>query len=310
MGPRYPKTVLDFEHKFRTEEACRDYVIGLRWPEGIRCPKCGHGQVWKTAHGVLRCGGCQADISVIAGTVFEGSKLPLRVWFRAMWWVTNQKSGVSALGLQRTLGLGSYETAWAMLHKLRRAMVRPGREQLSGEIEVDETIVGGKRRAKEGRYRGRYPEKAIVAIAVEVRGKHIGRIRLQQVREPSQGNLLPFVKRVAVPGSAIITDGWWGYHGLDKMGFSHQRIVTDGKGREIHDFVMPRVHRVAALLKRWLLGTHQGRVSREHLDYYLDEFTFRFNRRASPARGWLFQRLLEQAVTIEPSTYNELVKCR
>lgn len=244
-----------------------------------------------------------------AGTVFEGSKLPLRVWFHAIWWVTNQKSGVSALGLQRTLGLGSYRAAWTMLHKLRRAMVRPGREQLFGEIEVDETIVGGKRKAKEGRYCGRYPDKAIVVVAAEVRGKHIGRIRLEQIKEPSQEILLPFVKKVAVPGSKIVTDGWWGYHGLEKMGFTHRRIVTDGKGREIHDFVLPRVHRVAALLKRWLLGTHQGRVTRKHLDYYLDEFTFRFNRRASPTRGMLFQRLLEQAVAIESSTYENLIRC-
>jgi transposase-like protein len=248
------------------------------------------------------------DISVTAGTVFEGSKLPMRVWFRAMWWVTNQKSGVSALGLQRLLGFGSYKTAWTLLHKLRRAMIRPGREQLSGEIEVDETIVGGKRRTKDGRFPSRYLDKAIVVIAVEVRDKQIGRIRMQQVPEPTQKILLPFVKNVAAPGSRILTDGWWGYHGLEKMGFGHQRSVTDGKGREVHDFVMPRVHRVAALLKRWLLGTHQGRVSREQLDYYLDEFTFRFNRRTSPSRGKLFQRLLEQAVVIEHSTYSKLIK--
>jgi transposase-like protein len=225
-----------------------------------------------------------------------------------MWWVTNQKNGVSALGLQRLLGFGSYKTAWTLLHKLRRAMIRPGREQLSGAIEVDETIVGGKRRAKEGRYPGRYLDKAIVVVAVEVRGEGIGRVRLQQVREPTQEILLPFVKKVAAPGSKILTDGWWGYHGLDKMGFSHRRDVTDGKGREVHDFVMPRVHRVAALLKRWLLGTHQGRVTREQLDHYLDEFTFRFNRRTSTSRGQLFHRLLEQAVAIEPSTYGDLVK--
>lgn len=308
MASSYPKTVLQFEHQFRTEEACREYLMRVRWPEGIRCLKCGFGQAWQTSRGVLRCGACRADISVTAGTVFEDSKLPLRIWFRAMWWVTNQKSGVSALGLHRMLGFGSYRTAWTLLHKLRRAMVRPGREQLSGEIEVDETIVGGKRRKKDGRYPGRYLDKAIVVVAVEVRGKQMGRIRLEQVPEPTQKILLPFVKNVAAPGSRILTDGWWGYHGLEKMGFSHQRSVTDGKGREVHDFVMPRVHRVAALLKRWLLGTHQGRVSREQLDYYLDEFTFRFNRRASPSRGKLFQRLLEQAVAIEPSTYGDLIR--
>ncbi|MCX5790272.1 MAG: IS1595 family transposase [Elusimicrobia bacterium] len=310
MASKYPRTLLEFEHRFRTEESCRDYLASIRWPHGIVCPKCGHGQAWRTSRGVLRCGGCRADIAVTAGTVFEGSKLSLRLWFRAMWWVTNQKSGISALGLQRTLGLGSYRAAWTLLHKLRRAMVRPGRDQLSGEIEVDETIVGGKRKFINGRKPSRYLDKAIVIVAAEVRGKHIGRIRLKQIREPSQEILLPLVKEVAAPGSRILTDGWWGYHGLKKLGFDHKPVPTEGKGREIHDFVSPRVHRVAALLKRWLLGTHQGRVGREQLDYYLDEFTFRFNRRSSPTRGKLFQRLLEQALAIEPSTYHDIIKCR
>lgn len=308
MTSRYPKNLLQFEHRFRTEDACRDYLARARWPGGFLCPKCGHGQAWRTTRGVLRCGKCLADISVTAGTVFEGSKLPFRVWFRAMWWVTNQKSGVSALGLQRALGLGSYETAWALLHKLRRAMVRPGREQLSGEIEVDETIVGGRRRVKEGQHPGRYPGKAIVVIAAEIRGKKIGRIRLGQVREPSQELLQAFVKRVAAPGSTIVTDGWWGYYGLEKTDVSHRRIVMEGKGPQANDFVLPRVHRVASLLKRWLLGTHQGRVDREQLPSYLDEFAFRFNRRASSTRGQLFQRLVEQSVAIAPSSYEDIIK--
>lgn len=256
---------------------------------------------------MLRCGKCLADISVTAGTIFQGSKLSLRIWFRAIWWGTNQKSGISALGLQRALGLGSYETAWALLHKLRRAAVRPGRDQLSGEVEVDETIIGGRRKFKNGRRPSRYLDKAVVVVAAEIRGKNIGRIRLQQVPEPSQDNLQGFVKSVVAPGSEIITDGWWGYYGLAKKGFRHRPMVTKVNGEEI-DFILPRVHRVASLLKRWMLGIHQGRVSREHLDSYLDEFTFRFNRRTSSSRGQLFYRLLEQAAAIKPVNYRDLVE--
>jgi transposase-like protein len=247
-------------------------------------------------------------VSVTAGTVFQGSKVSLRVWFRAIWWITNQKSGISALGLQRTLGLGSYETAWALLHKLRRAMVRPGRELLSGKVEVDETVIGGRRRTKEGRKPGNYLDKALVVVAVEVRGNKIGRIRLEQVSKPSQDRLMKFVQTVVAPGSDVITDGSWGYYGIAERGFVHRPTVTHDKGKEIFEFVLPRVHRVAALLKRWLLGTHQGRVSGKQLDYYLDEFTFRFNRRTSQSRGQLFYRLLEQAVVIKPATYRDLVK--
>lgn len=241
-----------------------------------------------------------------AGTIFEGSKVSLRVWFRAIWWVTNQKSGVSALGLQRLLGLGSYETAWAMLHKLRRAMVRPGRDQLSGKVEVDETIIGGRRKFKDGRRPARYLDKAIVVVAAEVRGKKIGRIRLKHVAAPSQKTLEAFVKDAVAPGSEVITDGWSGYSELSRKGFIHQPTVINRQGDDIYDHVLPRVHRVAALLKRWLLGIHQGRVSREQVDHYLDEFTFRFNRRSSPTRGRLFQRLLEQAVIIGRTPYAQL----
>lgn len=308
MARRFPRTLLEFEHWFRTEETCRAYLFHIRWPEGFVCPRCSHRQAWQTSRGLWQCGKCGKDVSVTAGTIFSHSKVPLRVWFRAIWWVTNQKNGVSALGLQRTLGLGSYETAWALLHKLRRAMVRPGREQLSGKVEVDETIIGGKRRTKQGRKPGNYLDKAMVVVAVEVRGKNIGRIRLQQVSEPSQEKLRRFVKTMVAPGSELITDGSWGYYGLAEQGFGHQPTVTHDKGREIYQFVLPRVHRVASLLKRWLLGTHQGRVSRKQLDYYLDEFTFRFNRRTSPSRGQLFYRLLEQAVVIEPVTYRDVSK--
>jgi transposase-like protein len=208
------------------------------------------------------------------------------MWFMAMWYVTSQKNGVSALGLQRVLGLGSYETAWTWLHKLRRAMVRPGRDGLCGTVEVDETYVGGLEKGKRGRETG---TKAIVAVAAEENGKGIGRIRLHRVKDLSGASLLPFIQSAVAPGAVIHTDGWSGYSGLTAAGYKHESTVISSSPDPAH-IVMPRVHNVAALLKRWLLGTHQGAVEHAHLDYYLDEFAFRFNRRRSNARGLLFHR--------------------
>ena len=227
------------------------------------------------------------------------------MWFLAMWFVTSQKNGVSALGLQRVLGLGSYETAWTWLHKLRRAMVRPGRDCLAGEIEIDETYVGGPEEGKRGR---QTEDKAIVVVAAEKSGRGIGRIRLRHVADGSADSLSPFVQAVAVPGSTIHTDGWSGYARLPTLGYQHQVTVISGGFDPAH-VVMPRVHNVASLLKRWLMGTHQGGIQDQHLDYYLDEFTFRFNRRKSRSRGKLFFRLLQQAVAIDPVPYKSMVKC-
>ena len=220
----------------------------------------------------------------------------------AMWFVTSQKNGVSALGLQRVLGLGSYETAWTWLHKLRRAMVRPGRDRLRGAVEVDETYVGGAEKGKWGR---EVESKAIVAVAAEEDGKGIGRIRLRRIADVSAGSLLPFVREGVAPGTIVHTDGWKGYAGLAEDGFNHKVSVISA-GPDAAHVVMPRVHRVAALFKRWLLGTHQGGVKVRHLDYYLDEFTFRFNRRRSKARGLLFHRLAEQAVAVAPVPYRTI----
>ena len=225
-----------------------------------------------------------------------------------MWQVTNQKFGASALGLQRILGLGSYQTAWAWLHKLRRAMVRPGRERLSGLIEVDETYVGGLEEGVRGR---RTERKAIVVIAVELRvPRGFGRIRLGRVPDVSGKSLVPFVQAAVEPASVVHTDGWKGYDDLAKYGYVRKQTILSASPDPAH-VVMPGVHRIAALLKRWLLGTHQGAVSARHLDYYLDEYTFRFNRRRSTARGLLFYRLLEQALHTEPSPYAAMIggKC-
>ena len=231
-----------------------------------------------------------------AGTIFEGTRKPLRLWFRAMWYVTTQKHGASALGLQRVLGLGQYRTAWTWLHKLRRAMVRPGRERLAGTVEADEIYIGGKEVGARGRSLGK---KAVVAVAVEENGAGMGRIRLKRVPNAAAASLEDFLLEAVKPGSTIRTDGWRSYSRLRQLGYRHDKAVMGGD-RELVEREFPRVHRVAALLKRWLLGTHQGAVEHQHLDYYLDEFTFRFNRRSSRSRGLLFYRLLQQAVATAP----------
>lgn len=299
----YPRTLAEFEKRFATEAACRAYLIRCRWPTEFRCSRCDTEGGWETSRGLLMCPRCGHQTSVTAGTIFHRSHLPLRTWFRAMWWVSNQKQGVNALGLQRLLGLGSYETAWSCLQKLRRAMVRPDRDRLGGEVEVDETYVGGVQAGGGRRYLG---NKALLVIAAQVDGQGIGRIRMRRVPDASSKTLLSFVKMAVEPGAVVVTDGWGPYDGLQKEGFTHTPRVISGSGKTAST-LLPRVHRVASLLKRWLLGTHQGAVSREQLEYYLDEFTFRFNRRTSRHRGKLFSRLIEHAVAIGPTPYKKLI---
>ena len=297
----YPRTIADFERRFPTAAACRAYLMQLRWPEGVVCPRCQGRSGWITTRGLWVCAACGYQASVTAGTIFQDSHASLTLWFRAIWWVTSQKTGASALGLQRVLGLGSYQTAWAWLHKLRRAMVRPGRDRLAGRIEVDETYLGG----TEGGVRGRKTQhKALIVVAAQEDGSGIGRIRMRQVPDVSAASLQPFIAAAIAPGSVVHTDGWQGYLGLEPHGYRHE--VTIRKGAAVD--LLPRVHRVVALLKRWLMGTHQGAVSHAHLDYYLDEFTFRFNRRTSRSRGKLFYRLVQQAVAVDPVPYATMIK--
>jgi transposase-like protein len=304
MDEDYPQNMLEMEQRFGTEEACREYLTWLRWPDGFICPACQAKTGWLDRRHRWTCQSCRRQTTITAGTIFAGTHLPLQVWFRAAWQVTSQKSGASALGLQRVLGLGSYETAWSWLHKLRRAMVRPGRDRLSGTVEVDETFLGGVGSATGRDGAG----KALVVIAAEEDGRGIGRIRLGRVPDASSPSLHGFIQKAIAPGSTIHTDGWVPYQGLEKLGYAHTVTRLKGKGQTAAVELLPRVHRVASLLKRWLLGTHQGAVGPHHLDYYLDEFTFRFNRRRSASRGKLFFRLLEQAVQVEPVTYDQIIQ--
>jgi len=309
LGKDYPRTWSQFLDWFATEEACLAYLERLRWPTGFVCPHCGTAaHPGRTSRSRLICRACRHQSSVTAGTIFDKTRTPLRIWLGAAWYVTNQKQGVSALGLQRVLGLNSYQTAWTMLHRLRRAMVRPGREQLKGNVEVDETYIAiterGKRRSRAGRKS--HTTKTLVAVAVEiVDPKGFGRIRLRRIRADSEHYLLPFVREVVAPGSMVHTDGSPAYRSLPQQGYRHERHVMAGSTSPAHAS-MPGVHRVASLVKRWLLGTHHGAVQPDQLDSYLDEFVFRFNRRTSRSRGMLFYRLLEQAVVNEPVTYHDV----
>ena len=304
-GIDYPKTFQEFDEWFKSDGACIDYIAKLRWPGGFRCPICGDitDKPSLMGRGLFLCRICKRQTSVISGTLFHKTHKPLRTWFFAMWFVTSQKHGASALGLQRVLGLGSYNTAWTWLHKLRRAMVRPGRDQLTGDIEIDETYVGGVGVKVRGRGAKR---KAIVAIAAEVRGCGPGRIRMSVIPDVSSISLHKFVSNNVIKGAVVRTDGWKGYNGLETMGYKHIVTNISDSGDPAH-IVMPRVHRVASLLDRWWLGIHQGAIRPTHLDYYLDEFTFRFNRRTSRARGLLFYRLMEQAVDCVPVSRKMIV---
>ena len=297
----YPTTVLELRDQFADEAACRQYLAQLRWPEGFVCPRCQNRGAWMTARGLYHCQQCDHQTSVTAGTLCADTNLPLRLWFEAIWQVTNQKYGASALGLQRILGLGSYRTAWNWLHKLRRAMVRPDRDRLAGTVEVDEVYLGGERPGKRGRGAA---GKALVLVIAQADGDHIGRIRLARIADASKATLTVAVRASAELTTQVLTDAWDGYAGLAAEGYIHHVVRSRAL---VGENLLPRANRVASLLQRWLLGTHQGAVAHSHLDYYLDEFTFRFNRRTSRSRGLLFYRLLEHAVALDPVLTRSLI---
>jgi transposase-like protein len=301
MDEDYPQTLLELERRFSSEVACIEYLAALRWPAGWTCPRCAGVDVWSIRRARWLCDHCLYEMSTTAGTIFQDTHLPLTLWFRAMWQIASQKNGISALGLQRVLGLGSYKTAWAMLHKLRRAMVRPGRDPLAGIVEVDEAYWGGEETGATGR---QTELKTRIIVAAEEDGNGIGRIRLRTIPDVSKASLHGFIRQAIAPGSTVRTDGWPAYRGL--AGYVHDRQVQSHQPEEEH--LLPRAHRVISLLKRWLLGTHQGAVSPQHMDDYLDEFIFRFNRRTSRFRGKLFYRLAQQAVQTDPVPFATLVK--
>ena len=307
-GVDYPGSTGEFRAWFSTDAACLDYLEWVRWPSGFVCPDCG-GRGWAMRDGRFKCSECGLRVSVTAGTMFEHARTPLTVWFELCWRFTTSKQGVSALEAARDLGIGSYRTAWGMCQRLRQVVVRPGREKLSGVVEADEAFVGGVERGLPGgRARG---NKSIVCVAVESgRGGRLGRARVQVVPDASAATLGAFLLNCVEPGSTIVTDAWKGYSPSAVSGYTH--IVVNQaealrRGADPDD-LLPGVNRVVSLLKRWLLATHQGAVSAEHLQEYLDEWVFRFNRRTSRRRGLLFYRLIQLAVGHEPVPYASLIR--
>jgi transposase-like protein len=300
----YPLTFGEFVKRFTSEEQCREYLFGLRFPDGFVCPKCRNNKSWEVGELLFECAACGRQTSVIAGTIFQGTRKPLSDWFTAIWWVTTQKNGASAKGLQQVLGLHSYKTAWSWLHKIRRAMVFPSRAKLAGIVEVDEAYIGAEEHdGKRGRGTG---NKMLVVSAVELGGKgKVGRVRMGVIPDASAGSLKKFIAANVEKGSNVITDGWAGYSFLEKEGYAH--TVSKKKKAAADDKTLPHVHTVVSLLKRWLLGTHHGAASEKHIQSYLDEYVFRFNRRKASERGLLFYRLLECAMCVQPATYREIV---
>jgi len=310
-GTHYPGSVGAFNAWFRTDADCLDYLEWLRWPDGFECPTCGHCGGWRLGDGRFECRECGKRSSVTAGTIFDRTRTPVTVWFAACWQFVSGKDGISALHLKRTLEIGSYQTAWAMLHRLRSVLVRPGRERLSGRVEVDETYIGGQELGLAGgRAKGK---KVLTGIAVEVPAEGgLGRCRMALLENAKAATLRAFIRENVAPGSLVVTDGWGGYRSISRYGYSHERHnqrAARARGEDPGN-LLPGVHRIASLTKRWLLGTHQGSVGSAHLPSYLDEFVFRFNRRTSRSRGMLFYRAMELAVGHEPVRYHELLKSR
>jgi ISXO2-like transposase domain/Transposase zinc-ribbon domain len=290
-GRDYPADWRQFQAFFPDEDACVRYLEALSWPHGFACPSCGAaGPPWRGSRKRLLCRVCGHQTSVTAGTLFQATRTPLRQWFAAAWHVATAEEGVSARRLARELDLGSYETAWTMLHRLRRAMVRSGRPRLEGVAETGTVLLPGRPAARGG------PSGAVAAIAVEDRGERAGRVRMQRLGSRSAAELAGFVTRAVEPGARIRAERAAVADALARQGWAIEARTP-----------LAHLPEVRERLERWLLGTHQGAASHDQLDWYLDEFTFRFNRRAATHRGLLFYRLLEEAVVTPPLPYRRLV---
>ena len=304
-----PSDLPSFLERFGTDEQCRDYLFRARRPDGFRCAGCGHDRAWAhKARLIDECAACGKQHSLLAGTIFEQTKTGLARWFLAIYLVTASKGGIAAMELKRQMGFGSYQTAWTWLHKIRKAMVAPGRQPLAARVEADETYVGGARPGRAGRGAA---GKTRVAGAVEsgrgqARGRRLGRLRLAVVPDVSARSLEGFLATAVAPPATVATDGWSGYAGLAAAGYDHQPLNLSATWGDAA-LRLPAIHLVFGLAKRWLLGTHHGAVSSKHLGAYLDEFVFRFNRRTARRLSHGFARLIEHAVQIQPTTYSTLV---
>lgn len=300
----FPKNQVEFEKRFSNPRACYEYLFKLKWPDGFQCNMCGHSAYWISYKNLYICTRCEHQHSLTAGTIMHATKKPITYWFKAMWWFTTRKSGVNATNLKDLLGLGSYDTAWTWLHKLRRCTIRKDREKLSGTVEVDDFVFGGQKSGK----RGRGAEgKTIVLAAVEKQGRRLGRIRLQVSKDCSSDSLMPFIKQNIEPGSHIITDGWKGYNPIASDRYSHQKVYWVKSTNK--SSVLPGVHLVVSLIKRVVLGTFQGRFEPKHLQSYLDEYVFRFNRRRSKSVGKKFLRIVQQVIASIEISREQVIRC-
>jgi transposase-like protein len=298
----FPKNQAEFDERFNTEQNCYDYLLSLRWPQGFVCRHCRHNSYWRSATGLFICTRCEHQHSLTAGTIMHGTRKPLVLWFKAMWWFTTRKSGVNAINLQDLLGFGSYNTAWLWLQKLRNCTVRQDREKLTGTVEADEFYLGGKKSGKRGRGA---EHKCAVAIAVEQKNPKLGRLRLQVIEDCSADELVPFIQTNVDPGSGITTDGWLGYNPLPAGEYKHQKVFKNkANGRES---VLPGVHLVISLVKRLILGTFQGRFEKKYLQHYLDEYVFRFNRRTTKSVGKRFYRIVQQSMATPAMTRKQVL---
>ena len=289
---RYPKNYRELVRYFSSEDVCLDYIAAIRWSEGFICSNCGNKKFWRSSQKRWICTACRTQSRVLADTLFQDTKLPLTLWFQMIWWFVGPKNGASALALMQNFGIGSYRTSWSLLNKLRSCTVFPLREPLSGEVEVDEAFLGGKK------------NKEIVAVAAERKGKATGRIRLKHIRSRESKEIQGFITEAISHGASIISDRHKSYPSIVKKGYLHAPQNKPYFWEEVDgddDRLLPRVHRSVSLLKRWYYGTYQGRVDKLNLQSYLDEFVFRFNRRTSGSRGFLFHRMVEAAVQSKPN---------
>lgn len=300
----FPQTMLEFQERFHDEDACRAFLFSRKWPDGFRCRKCGHDHFHNIySRGLYECADCRYQESLTVGTVMERSGKPLRLWFLAIYLMATSKRGISASELKRKLGLGSYQTAWTWLQKLRRALADREKTPLSGAIDVDEAYLGG--RSKGGK-RGRGSESKTPVVAAVERNGGLGRLRLAVIEDVGDLELKKFVSQNVKRGSRIRSDGLKSYQLLGSQGYEHQPVNLSGSSRSGVE-VFPDIHRIFAQIKRWLLGTHQGRVSNKHLPAYLEEYSFRFNRRGVKNEGRLAEKLFDQAIRGAAKTYRLIV---
>jgi hypothetical protein len=289
----FPKTAPEFERRFATEADCRAYWIEARWGGEPACAACKSTRVWAERDGTLfECAECGHQTSLTAGTLLEGTRKPLKVWFRAIFEIAARRNGISAKELQRILGFGSYRTAWTWLHKLRAALVPEGRESLGPFVQVDEALVGGKGS----------PHKELVLVAAE----ECGRVRLAHADNNDEATLKRFCDGHVAKDARVVSDGLASYNEASLGKRPHEAKVQSKEERREAD-ALQQCHWNVSLLKRWLLGTHGGAVRPKYLQPYLDEYAFRHNRRRTHGVARIAARVIEHLVSHAPLPLEELV---